>query len=51
MQQSLISLNTEGGPDFVTVYINDVFFSHTLDKQLHCLRIGIETFQAVGLKL
>ena len=52
MQQVLQGLNPEEGPDFVSVYIDDVLvFSHTLTEHLQHLRLVIQRLQKVGLKL
>ena len=52
MQRVLMGLNPEDGPDFVTVYIDDVLvFSRTLEEHLERLCRVIEWLQEVGLKL
>ena len=52
MQRVLMGLNPADGPDFVTVYIDDVLvFSRTLEDHLVHLRRVIERLQQVGLKL
>ena len=52
MQRVLMGLNAEDGPDFVTVYIDDVLvFSCTLEEHLEHLCRVIERLQEVGQKL
>lgn len=52
MQRVLMGLNPEDGPDYVTVYIDDVLvFSRTLAEHLEHLRKVIRRLQEVGLKL
>ena len=52
MQRVLMGLNPEDGPDYVTVYIDDVLvFSRTLEEHLEHLRRVIGRLQEVGLKL
>ena len=52
MQQVLMGLNPLDGPDFVSVYIDDVLvFSETLNDNLEHLRKVITRIQSVGLKL
>ena len=52
MQRVLRGLNPDDGPDFVSVYIDDVLvFSPTLADHLHHLRLVIQIIQEVGLKL
>jgi hypothetical protein len=52
MQKVLAGLNPEGGPDFVSVYIDDILiFSETLEDHLRHLKMVIERLQQCGLKL
>ena len=52
MQQVISRLNPTGGPEFVSVYIDDILvFSRTLEDHLHHLRLVIERVVEVGLKL
>ena len=52
MQRVLMGLNAEDGPDFVTIYIDDVLvFSCTLEEHLEHLCRVIERLQEVGQKL
>ena len=52
MQQVLGDLNPEEGPDFVSVYIDDIpIFSRTLEEQLEHIRVVLERLVAAGLKL
>ena len=52
MQKALAGLNPEGGPDFVSVYIdNIVIFCETLEDHLQHLKMVIERLQQCGLKL
>ena len=52
MQRVLMGLNPESGPDFVSVYIDDVLvFSRTLEEHLEHLRVVIERIRDAGLKL
>jgi len=52
MQRVLQGLNPEDGPDFVSVYIDDVLvFSHTLEEHLEHLRHVSERIESAGLKL
>ena len=52
MQKALDGLNPEGGPDFVSVYIDDiVIFSETLEDHLRHLKMVIEWLPQYGLKL
>ena len=51
MQQVIIPLNPATGPDFVSVYLDDVLvFSRNLEDLLH-LKAVIEKLADVGLKL
>ena len=51
MQRVLYGLNPEG-PDFVSVYIDDVLvFSRSLNEHLQHLEMVIDRLQEVGLKL
>ena len=52
MQRLLMGLNPESGPDFVTVYIDDILmFSPTLDEHLVHLQVVIRRINEAGLKL
>ena len=52
MQQVISSLNPETGPEFVSVYIDDILvFSRTLQEHLLHLQQIFERIMAVGLKL
>ena len=52
MERVLAGLNPEDGPDFVSVYINNVLvFSCTLEEHLQHLRQVIQRISAAGLKL
>ena len=52
IERVLAGLNTEDGPDFVVVYINDVLvFSRNLDDHLEHLRCVIQRIHDAGLKL
>ena len=52
MQRVLMGLNPEEGPDFVSVYLDDVLvFSETLEGHLRHLCSVIERLAAAGLKL
>ena len=52
MQQALMGLNPEEGPDFLAVYIDDVLvFSRTLEDHMRHLSAVIHRLQEVGLKL
>ena len=52
MQKVLRGLNSDEGPDFVSVYIDNVLvFSHTLTEHLQHLRLVIKRLQEAGLKL
>jgi len=52
MQRVLMGINPEGGPEFVSVYLDDVLvFSETLEGHLEHLRTVIEHLAAAGLKL
>ena len=51
-QNMLAGLNPEDGPDFVSVYIDDILiFSETLEEHLEHLHRVIERLAAAGLKL
>ena len=48
----LMGLNPEGGPDFVSVYIENVLvFSQTLENHIEHLKLVIVRLQEAGLKL
>ena len=52
MQRLLAGLNPKCGPDFVTVYIDDVLvFSATLEDHLTHLQAVVERIEEAGLKL
>ena len=52
MQRVLMGLNPAEGPDFVSVYLDDVLvFSHTLEDHLQHLCAVIERLRGAGLKL
>ena len=52
MQRVLQGLNPDDGPDFVSVYIDDVLvFSRNLSDHLRHLRLVIQRIQGAGLKL
>ena len=52
MQQVLMGLNPKDGPDFVSIYIDDVLvFSKTLEEHLHHLELVLKRVIEVGLKL
>ena len=52
MQQVITGLNPPSGPDFVSVYLDDILvFSRSLEDHLHHLRIVVERLVDVGLKL
>lgn len=51
MQQVLQGLNPEGGPDFVSVYIDDVLmFSQTLEHWKH-LDLVMEQLKKAGVTI
>ena len=52
MQQVVSAVNPSSGPDFVSVYLDDILvFSRDLDDHLEHLRLIIERLVEVGLKL
>ena len=52
MERVLAGLNTEDGPDFVAVYIDDVIvFSRTFEEHLQHLCAVIQRISDAGLKL
>ena len=52
MQQVLQGLNPQEGPDFVSVYLDDVLtFSETLDEHLEHLQLVISRVERAGMKL
>ncbi len=52
MQRVLMGLNPEDGPDFVSVYIDDILvFSRTISEHLRHLQLVLERLKEAGLKL
>ena len=52
MQQVVTPLNPSSGPDFISVYLDDLLvFSRTLDQHLQHLKTVIDKLSEVGLKL
>ena len=52
IQRVLQGLNPENGPDFVSVYIDDILvFSLSLEDHLEHLKLVIDRLQSAGLKL
>ena len=51
MQRVLMGLNPTEGPDFVSVYIDVLVFSRSLDEHLKHLTQVIRRLQDAGLKL
>ena len=52
VQEVLEGLNPEGGPDFVSAYIDDILvFSRTLEEHMEHLRLVIDRVTKAGLKL
>ena len=52
MQRVLMGLNLDNGPDFVSVYIDDVLvFSRTFEEHLKHLKLVIQRLRDAGLKL
>ena len=52
MARVLSGLNPEDGPDFVSVYIDDILvFSQTLEQHLEHLRLVLQRILSAGLKL
>ena len=52
VQEVLEGLNPEGGPDFVSAYIDDILvFSRTLEEHMEHLRLVIDRVMKAGLKL
>ena len=52
MQQVVIPLSRSTGPDFVSIYLDDIFvFSCTLEEHMTHLKTIIEKLADVGLKL
>ena len=52
MHKVLKDLNPAEGPDFVSVYVDDVLvFSSTLEEHLQHLQLVIERLHEVGMKL
>ena len=52
MQKVLTGLNPENGPDFVSVYIDDILvFSSSLEEHIHHLQLVLERIITANLKL
>ena len=52
VQEVLEGLNPEGGPDFVTAYLDDILiFSETLQDHMRHLKVVMDRIVAAGLKL
>ena len=52
MQHVLVPLNPSTGPDFVSVYLDDILvFSPTLTEHMRHLKIVLEKIAEIGLKL
>ena len=52
MQHVLCDLNPDQGPDFVSVYIDDVLiFSRSVDEHLRHVQLVLDRLRATGLKL
>lgn len=52
MQKLLTGLNPADGPDFVSVYVNDVLiFSETLEEHIKHLQLVLDKLKGAGLKL
>lgn len=52
MQQVLSGFNSTTGPDFVSVYLDDVIVgSHSIEVQVDHLRAVVQRLVEVGLKL
>ena len=52
MQKVLMGLNPENGPDFVSVYIDDILvFSSSLEEHIHHLQLVLERIITANLKL
>ena len=52
MQQVVVPLNPSTGPDFVSVYLDDILvFSRSLKEHMLHLKIVLEKLAEVGLKL
>ena len=52
IQQVVTLLNPSSGPDFVSVYLDDILvFSRTFDQHVQHLKTVIDKLSGVGLKL
>ena len=52
MQKVLMGLNPESGPDFVSVYIDDILVvSSSLEEHIHHLQLVLERIITANLKL
>ena len=52
MQRVLVPLNPSTGPDFVSIYLDDILvFSPTLTEHMRHLKIVLEKIAEIGLKL
>ena len=52
MQKLLTGLNPANGPDFVSLYVDDVLiFSETLEEHIHHIHLVLDKLKEAGLKL